>query len=441
MSVGNHRQSSGAEIGGAPEIAPSAHPVDAGAAPGQSTSAKAVDALDPAPVSIAGMGRSGTSMLAQMLLVGGLDLGPSHRLMAPSPQNPDGYWEHIGFVGLNDDLLEELGGAWDYPPVLPDSWGTPRFAPYRERARDLIGQFPRDKPWGWKDPRTSLVLPFWLEEVPQLRLVVAVRNPLEVAASLHRRNGTSRPAGIGLWSDYYERILDLTRPEDRIVSHYDAHFASAGAEIRRLLAFLGLPSSPLAIDQCSKLVSTDLRHTRATLDDLAAAGVAPAVIARYRALCDEAQWEDSPPRSARVTADAFPITSGSPIVPPAGANQRTVPEVVVEHLDLTALRTALSVAEAKIRWLKDENQILTTRLHEAEEPWAQRWADLERSASWRIALKLRRARHAIAPPGSRREGLWERARRRVTMGRGSVAASPVASTTRTDASGRTVGTT
>jgi hypothetical protein len=443
MSVVNHLQSSGAEISGALEIAASTLPLDAVTALGESASAIAANVLDPAPVSIAGMGRSGTSMLAQMLLLCGLDLGPSGSLMAPSPQNPDGYWEHVGFVGLNDDLLEELGGAWDYPPALPSSWDTPRFAPYHDRARELIRQFPRGKAWGWKDPRTSLILPFWLQQMPQLRLVIAVRNPLEVAASLNRRNGTSRPAGIGLWSAYYERILNATQAEDRIVTHYDAHFATPGAEIRRLLAFLGLPASELAIDQCSKLVSTDLRHTHATLNDLSAAGIDETVIARYRALCDEAQWQDIPSRSTSPTAThAFPAASTAPVVPSAVAEGRAVAEPVSEHLDLTALQTALSVAEAKIRWLRDENQTLTTRLHELDEPWVQRWADLERSASWRIALTLRRARHAVAPPGSRREGLWDLARRRVATGRVAAdPAPPVAPTAATESPGRRVSTT
>ncbi len=269
----------------------------------------------------------------------------------------------------------------------------------------------------------------------------AVRNPLEVAASLNRRNGTSRPAGIGLWNAYYECILDATRAEDRIVTHYDAHFASPGAEIRRLLTFLELPLSDLAIDQCSKLVSTDLRHTHATLDDLASSGVDASVVARYRALCDEAQWQDTPSRSTSMTAtSAFPATSSPPIASTVLADEGAVAEVVDEHLDVAALQTALSVAEAKIRWLRDENQTLTSRLRELDDPWVQRWAELERSSSWRIALKLRRARQTLAPPGSRREGLWELARRRVAAGRASAPVPSVAPTVTPEAPGRTVST-
>ena len=40
--------------------------------------------------------------------------------------------------------------------------------------------------WGWKDPRNSLTLPFWKELLPNLKVVVCVRNPIEVIASLRR---------------------------------------------------------------------------------------------------------------------------------------------------------------------------------------------------------------------------------------------------------------
>ena len=59
-----------------------------------------------------------------------------------------------------------------------------RFLPSRD---DLA----EHEPWGWQDPRTSLILPFWLACVPDLKIVVCLRNPLEVAVSLHQQHSTS----------------------------------------------------------------------------------------------------------------------------------------------------------------------------------------------------------------------------------------------------------
>ena len=36
--------------------------------------------------------------------------------MPPQADNPEGFWEHLGFVAVNDEVLGELGGAWDLPP-------------------------------------------------------------------------------------------------------------------------------------------------------------------------------------------------------------------------------------------------------------------------------------------------------------------------------------
>ncbi len=52
-------------------------------------------------------------MLTRLLRDCGLYLGPKHELMPAQADNPDGFWEHLGFVALNDELLSELGGAWD----------------------------------------------------------------------------------------------------------------------------------------------------------------------------------------------------------------------------------------------------------------------------------------------------------------------------------------
>jgi hypothetical protein len=45
-----------------------------------------------------------------------MNLGPESDLMPPARDNPDGFWENESFVAMNDELLNELGGAWDLPP-------------------------------------------------------------------------------------------------------------------------------------------------------------------------------------------------------------------------------------------------------------------------------------------------------------------------------------
>src|SRR5204863_2465921 len=74
------------------------------------------------PVAIGGMHRSGTSMTARLLNVMGTYLGEESDLVPATAENPEGYWEHTGFVDVNDEILHELGGGWDCPVALPADW-------------------------------------------------------------------------------------------------------------------------------------------------------------------------------------------------------------------------------------------------------------------------------------------------------------------------------
>ncbi|HEY2681804.1 MAG TPA: hypothetical protein VGI59_10820, partial [Candidatus Udaeobacter sp.] len=135
-------------------------------------------------ICIAGAHRSGTSMVTRLLHGCGLYLGSKDALMPPQADNPDGFWEHLGFVALNDELLEALGGAWDLPPRTNENLSDERLDPLRMKARLLIEAFHSAQIWGWKDPRNSLTLSFWEELLPGLKTLVIVRNPLEVAYSM-----------------------------------------------------------------------------------------------------------------------------------------------------------------------------------------------------------------------------------------------------------------
>src|SRR5260370_25326723 len=142
------------------------------------------------PTCITGMHRSGTSMVAKLLYLSGLYLGPENELIPATPDNPDGHWENAQFIELNDEILNELGGGWDHPPLLPDGWcrgeadGQPapqRLLPLKEKAGALVERFQEHEPWGWKDPRASLTLPFWKSLLPWLKGVISLRNPLEAS--------------------------------------------------------------------------------------------------------------------------------------------------------------------------------------------------------------------------------------------------------------------
>ena len=265
------------------------------------------------PVCIAGMHRSGTSMVTKLLHQAGLYLGPEEDLHPPGPANPEGFWENRRFVRLNQQILVQLGAGWDHPPPLPVDWADGRLAPLRAEAETVLEHFTDREPWGWKDPRNCLTFPFWQGLLDRLRVVIVVRNPLEVAHSLRKRNGFSPALGLALWHAHNQRLIDGVGPSDRIVTHYGMYFRNPEPEFRRLLTFLDLPVAEDVIEKVSAAMVADLRHHQLTTRDLVNADVPPSIVKLYRDLCMEANWIDAPSGYAESeeAEDAF-AEAGTP---------------------------------------------------------------------------------------------------------------------------------
>jgi hypothetical protein len=164
-------------------------------------------------------------------------------MMKPLPENPGGFWEHQQLTDVNDEILARLGGNWDEPPVHAAGWEmSPDLADLRLRARGVIEQdFGAAEVWGWKDPRTCLTLPFWQHLVPRIRYVMCVRNPIDVAHSLSRRNGLPFEKGVDLWLTHVRSALAHTAGQQRCVIFYEDVMKNWRHELRRLATFLELP--------------------------------------------------------------------------------------------------------------------------------------------------------------------------------------------------------
>ena len=195
------------------------------------------------PVLIAGMHRSGTSLLALMLQKLGLDLGGD--LLAPDQQNPDGYGEDRAIVNLQCQLLQEQTGPggwrdWGWssqtenPDFVPDpDWQASAQAYLQSRRR-------HDHPWGWKDPRSTLLLNHWLSLDPGLRVIGIYREPWEVVDALQRIRPPlflSHPGwGLPIWLQYNQALLDFAKlhPERCILINSGALVQEPGALMRIL---------------------------------------------------------------------------------------------------------------------------------------------------------------------------------------------------------------
>jgi hypothetical protein len=243
-------------------------------------------------VCIIGMHRSGTSMIARALKLCGLNLGNDDQLLASNDSNPLGHFEHEEVLRINESLLAHFGGSWHNPPELRQGWEKDASLSYlTAEARQLVGTFSETPLWGWKEPRTTLLVPFWKSIVPGLRFVICVRSPLDVARSLQSRDGLSIGAGASLWHQYSRAAVRNTVGSPRIFTFYEDCFRDPVLEINRVAEFCGLApcGNP---SELGDPIARELRHHASETTDLLNATMIPAQIKLFylylQAACSQA---------------------------------------------------------------------------------------------------------------------------------------------------------
>jgi len=221
------------------------------------------------------MHRSGTSLVARVINLMGVDLGPPEDFLEPRFDNPRGYWEQRPLFEINERILELLGGTSADPPAMPGGWTRrDEIEELARRAREVIeAQFGEARKWGWKDPRTSLTLPFWRQVVPQAKWILCLRSPTSVAASLVQRdpNSYTWEGAISLWLRYTATALSQTRHDERLLVFYEDWFTEPDLQVARLAEFIGeatdLPSSTRS--RVTEFIESGLRHHRSSAAELA----------------------------------------------------------------------------------------------------------------------------------------------------------------------------
>jgi tetratricopeptide (TPR) repeat protein len=293
-------------------------------------------------------------MIARLLNLCGLYLGPEDRIMPAHTSNQAGFWENLDVCIVNDAILQKLGGGWDFlPSGVEAGWEqSPELDVLRERAESIIRVLSEQEPWGWKDPRFCFLLPFWQSFLPVSKIIICLRHPLDVAGSLMKRNGHSMAFGQHLWLDHYRRLLNQTEPEQRIVTHYDAYFINPQQELRRLVDWLGWSVSEKTISQACETVSSNLRHQRRPRRH-GGSGDMPDEVARlYSALESDAgpiYNEEHPtegdPQASDTAASALPLPEtaapGQKDLPPEARTLYGEARKLVEAQKFEASITAL----------------------------------------------------------------------------------------------------
>ena len=145
------------------------------------------------PVVILGMLRSGTSAVAAALSRLGLFLGKESDFYPPDEYNERGYWELAEMIGVNRRCLTALFMGYHQVGPIPTKWRElPPADSCLDEIESVISKLSDGQTlWGWKEPRTSVLLPLYKEVLARNALhphyIICVRNRARTVAQGTRK--------------------------------------------------------------------------------------------------------------------------------------------------------------------------------------------------------------------------------------------------------------
>jgi hypothetical protein len=213
------------------------------------------------------MHRSGTSVITRGLQALGVYLGDP--LLGPQPDNPKGYWEHWRILELNEAVMAAIDRPWSSSrPIPPETWEDHDLGELKDRAAAVLVDLFRGRPlWGFKDPRTIRLFPFWSDVLrhlgPSISIVLALRPPQSAIQSVVARDAMSAADAEELWLEYMLPPLPALSEYPVLVVDYDRLMRSPLRELRRMANHLGItivPTDPEITAYTKSFVDRGLRH-------------------------------------------------------------------------------------------------------------------------------------------------------------------------------------
>ncbi len=252
------------------------------------------------PVIIIGMHRSGTTLLSKILEQTGIFMGKK------KDENNEAYF----FIKFNEFSLRRAGGSWKNPNPFFKK-GRKFLSSEIKRAKRYLRSFKRyeytgwnrffkyksleeiDFPWGWKDPRNSLLLDLWVSIFPNAKIIHIYRNPIDVAESLRKRSvkefeyfnknlyrklklkyiklkkedfGSSEKIfsideGIALWETYINKIYEFEKKLNLNIFHlkYEDFLENPDKYLYKILEYLSMKNK-IDIENLVKNINKDRKY-------------------------------------------------------------------------------------------------------------------------------------------------------------------------------------
>ena len=235
-------------------------------------------------VVVLGMHRSGTSVITKALECVGVELG-NNLMEAAIGDNDLGFFEDLEIVDFNDQLLAECNKNW-YSSEIIQNYDVENLIRrgYLIRAVEMMRRKLNNKKcFGYKDPRTAKLLPFWSKVYEAANFdtyfILALRNPLNVIRSLQQRDGIECEHAYYLWADYITSSLAFLKNKKFIAIDYDNLLNDPRKVISQISEFLDMQLNLSALNIYEQqIIKKSLRHWSFTDSDLALDHCAPQIV-------------------------------------------------------------------------------------------------------------------------------------------------------------------
>lgn len=196
-------------------------------------------------VFVIGMHRSGTSMITNILSIGGVYIGEDDKLLSNSNSgNIWGFNENLELMKNNYELFHTYEADWnDIDNIDPKNSKIISNDTLIKKNKGLLKKLlKKSSTIGFKDPKTSLLLPFWKEATKEydVKWIYTIREPIEVAHSLKNRNDLEIEEGLSLWEKYNKACLSFAEDNDIFVADYKDFLDNTITETIRFYKYLGI---------------------------------------------------------------------------------------------------------------------------------------------------------------------------------------------------------
>ena len=194
--------------------------------------------------------------------------------------NPTGFWEDKEIVyKINHEIYAKLDVlARGFALIDKERLAGMAMQSVGDLAMEVLEKrFESTQIWGFKDPKTARLIPFWQPVFSRLGInenyVIVLRNPLSSAHSHQRLSSAwgSIETGLLRWLVDLVSAIQETSGKRRMIVSYEALMENPRGQMERMREFIDIPTAGSADDAdhyINDFLDRDLQRNDFQLDDL-----------------------------------------------------------------------------------------------------------------------------------------------------------------------------